>query len=260
MKTFRSAAFAVAFLPAFTLGWILEEPVDYPKQLQKADFAGIVEVTKITETGHKKILYHGGVAFRELTLELKVRSPIKGTGDTLTCRIYREPTREELLTDGVSDDAADKILLNLGTDETLHLFPAHVVKGNHLLVYLRSEGTTHSPITGDLDSSHSLLRIAPSNLVNALSQKQGAAPNPTPNDTKPANRSPPSYSRHTASTSASIIEKCIPHHQSSQNHPVGFFAMECSRSASFFSPGICIGEPVSPSLTHMIAMAPGFPY
>ena len=169
MKTFRSAAFALIIASSSALGWVIEEPIDYPKQLQEADFAGIVEVTKIVETGHKKILYKGSVAFRELALELKVLSPFKGKGDTITCSIYREPTEEELLADGLAKNEVFKTLLNLGTNEMLHLFPARVTLGVQLLAYLRFEGSNLYPVAGDLNSSRSLLRLDPSNMVNTLS-------------------------------------------------------------------------------------------
>jgi hypothetical protein len=174
MKTFLSAAFAIIIASSFVHGWVIQEPIDYSKQLQKADFVGIVEVTKIVSTGQKKLMSGYNVQFRELRLEMKVLSAFKGHGETLTCKIYREPTEAELLADGVSKEDVMKILLNLGTDESLHLFPAHVTKGANLLAYLRADGEEHFPVSGDLDSSRSLLSIAPSNLVNGLRREQEA--------------------------------------------------------------------------------------
>jgi hypothetical protein len=174
MKTIRSVALAVGIASTSVFGWIIEEPIDYPKQLQSADFVGLVEVTRILETGNKKVLYDGSVHFRELTLELKVMSAFKGKGETVTCRIYREPSREELIADGVAESDVMKILLNLGTDEMLHLFPARVTQRDHLLVYLRSTESIHVPVTGELNSSRSLLRLEPSNMAHTLDRKQQA--------------------------------------------------------------------------------------
>lgn len=154
--------------------WVIEKPIDYADQLKKSDFSGIVEVTSVVATGEKKLMSGYDVHFRELRLELKVLSVIKGQGETLTCKIYREPTEEELLADGVAKEDVLKILLNLGTDESLHLFPAHVTKGANLLVYLRADGSEHFPVAGDIDSSRSLLSLKPSNLVNALPKEQEA--------------------------------------------------------------------------------------
>ena len=174
MKTFLSAALAIAIASSFAHGWVIQEPIDYSKQLQKADFVGIVEVTKIVATGQKKLMPGYNVHFRELRLEMKVLSAFKGDSESITCIIYREPTEEELLGDGVTKDDVMKVLLNLGTDESLHLFPAHVTKGAHLLAYLRADGAEHFPVAGDIESSRSLLSIEPSNLVNALPRKQEA--------------------------------------------------------------------------------------
>jgi hypothetical protein len=181
MKTFLSFFFAIIIASSLALGWVIQEPIDYSNQLQKADFVGIVEVTKIVETGHKKVIYEGGVHFRELKLELNVLSPLKGKGHSLTCCIFREPTREELIADGVAESDVMKILLNLGTDEMQHLFPARVTKGAHLLAYLKADGSDHLPVAGDLNSSRSLLTIEPSNLVNALPRKQEAEQVVSPN-------------------------------------------------------------------------------
>lgn len=174
MKTFLSAAFAIIIASSFAHGWVIPEPIDYSKQLQKADFVGIVEVTKIVATGQKKLMPGYNVQFRELRLEMEVLSVFKGRSETLTCMIYRAPTEEELLADGVTKEDVMKILLNLGTDESLHLFPAHVTKGANLLAYLRADGSEHFPVAGDLNSSRSLLSLEPSNLVNALPRNQEA--------------------------------------------------------------------------------------
>lgn len=175
MKIFRLAASAIIIASSPALGWILQEPIDYTKQLRKADFVGIVQVTKIIETGRKKVILPGEpVRFRELSLEFKVLSVFKGKGATIKCSIYREPTQAELLADGVAESDVFRILLNLGTNESLHLFPARVTKGAHLLAYLKVDGPDHFPVTGDLDSSRSLLSLEPSNLVNALPKQQEA--------------------------------------------------------------------------------------
>jgi hypothetical protein len=166
MKTILSTAIAIAIASVSAHGWVIEEPMDYPKQLQGSDFVGVVEVSKISETGVKKVLYDGGEAFRELRLELKVLSTFKGSGKMITCSIYREPTRDELLADGVPEDDVFRILLNLGTTEILHLFPARAKPGEQLLVYLRSEGSKYFPLAGDLNSSRSILCLKPSNMVN----------------------------------------------------------------------------------------------
>mgnify|MGYP006969488543 CR=1 FL=1 len=187
MKIFRSAAFAIIIASSSALGWVIEEPIDYPKQLQGADFVGIVAVTKIVETGRKKaILSDQPAQCRELSLELKVLSVFKGSGTTIKCSIYREPTEEELRADGVPESDVLKLLLNLGTDEMLHLFPARIRKGDHLLAYLKAGDSDHSPVTGDLNSSRSLLGVEPSSLVNALTRKQEAEQDGTE---QPATRS-----------------------------------------------------------------------
>jgi hypothetical protein len=174
MKTILSVVFSIIIASSSGLGWVIEERIDYAKQLQKADFVGIVEITKIVETGRKKVLNKGSVQFRELRLELNVLSPLKGRGLSLTCCIFREPTEDELIADGVAENEVKRILLNLQTDEMLQLFPARVTKGAQLLVYLRVDGSEHFPVTGDLRSSRSLLRLAPSNLINALPREQEA--------------------------------------------------------------------------------------
>jgi hypothetical protein len=174
MKIIRTMVLVIGISSASVFGWIVEEPIDFPKQMQSADFVGIVEVTKVLETGRKKVLYDGGVHFRELTLEFKVMSVFKGQGKAVTCRIYREPTREELIADGLDEDEVRKVLLNLGTDEALHLFPARVAQGDQLLVYLRSTEETCVPVTGDLKSSHALLRLEPSNMINTPVRKHEA--------------------------------------------------------------------------------------
>src|SRR6478609_8304659 len=130
MKPIISTIAAIAIASTSAFGWIIEKPIEYSEQLQKADFVGILEVSKIVETGRKKaLLSDQAVQFRELRLELKVLSAFKGAGETITCSIYREPTRKELLADGVAESDVLKILLNLGTDETLHLFPARAEQG-----------------------------------------------------------------------------------------------------------------------------------
>jgi len=159
---------AILLATATSFGWLDVKPIDYAAQMKSADFVGIVEVTKITETGNKKVLRDGDVAFRELRLELKVLSAMKGSAKVVICNIYREPTREELIADGVAADQVFRILLNLGTSEELHLFPARAVRGDLLLVYLRLEGLIHVPVSGSLESSRSILRIEPSNIVNNL--------------------------------------------------------------------------------------------
>jgi len=174
MKTILSTVAVAVIASVSALGWVIEKPIDYADQLKKSDFSGIVEVTSVVATGQKKLMPGYNVQFRELKLELKVLSAFKGRGETLTCSIYREPTEVELLADGVAKDDVLKILLNLGTDEILHLFPARVSQGAKLLVYLRSAGTSYSPTTGDLDSSRSLLRIEPSNLVNTMDKNGNA--------------------------------------------------------------------------------------
>ena len=172
MKTLISTIAAIAIASTSAPGWILEKPIDYSDQLQRADFVGIVEVSKIVETGLKKVLLSDQAAqFRDLRLELKVLSAFKGRGETIRCSIYREPTREELLADGVAESDVFKILLNLGTDETLYLFPARAAQGEHLLAYLCSKDSRYFPVAGDLHSSRSLLRLKPSNLVNTLDLK-----------------------------------------------------------------------------------------
>jgi hypothetical protein len=187
MKTFLSATFAIIIASSFAHGWVSQEPIDYSKQLQKADFVGIVEVTKIFETGQKKLMSGYNVQFREVRLEMKVLSAFKGRSETLTCKIYREPTKEELLADGVTKEDVMKILLNLWTDESLQLFPARVAKGANLLAYLRSDGTEHIPVDGDLDSSRSLLSLEPSNRGSDLPRKQEAEQDATSNGEKPPN-------------------------------------------------------------------------
>ena len=175
MKTIISTLVAISIASTSGVGWILEKPVDYSHQLQKADFVGIVEVSKIVETGRTKVLLSDqAVQFRELRLELTVLSAFKGDRKMVTCSIYREPTEEELLADGVAEKDVFRILLNLGVDEALHLFPARAKRGDKLLVYLGSGADGFSPITGALESSRSLLRVEPSNLVNTLHQNQNA--------------------------------------------------------------------------------------
>ncbi len=175
MKIFLSAAFAIIIASSSALGWVIEEPIDYSKQLQQADFVGIVEVTKIVETGRKKaILPDQGdqvVQFRELKLELKVLSVFKGSGATIKCNIYRAPTKEELRADGVPERDVYRIFLILAIDEGLQLSSSHVTKGAHLLTYLKAGGSDHLPVTGDLNSSRSLLRLEPSNLINTFPRK-----------------------------------------------------------------------------------------
>ena len=168
MKLALSSILAILLATATSFGYIIEKPIDYARQMKSADFVGIVEVTKITETGNKKVLRDGGVAFRELRLELKVLSALKGNAKVLICNIYREPTREELIADGVAADKVFLVLLNLGTSEELHLFPARVVSRDLLLVYLRLVDRVHVPVSGELESSRSILRIEPSNIVNNL--------------------------------------------------------------------------------------------
>jgi len=175
MKTFLSVAFAIIIASSPAIGWVIEEPIDYSKQLQQADFVGIVEVTRIVETGRKKIILpdQGGpvVKFRELNLELKVLSIFKGSGATIKCNIYRAPTEEELRADGVPERDVLRTFLILATDEGLQLSSSHTTKGTHLLVYLKAGGSNHFPVTGDHNSSRSLLRLEPSNLVNTHSQE-----------------------------------------------------------------------------------------
>ena len=173
MKKLLSPACAFIITASSALGWIHQEPADYSKQLKNSDFVGIVEVTKIIETGKKKvILPDQTVQFRELRLEFKVVSSLKGSAETIKCSIYREPTEDELLADGVPKSDVLLILMNLGTNEVLHLLPARVTKGAHLLVYLKANGSDYTPVTGDLDSSSSLLKIEPSNLLSTLPRKQ----------------------------------------------------------------------------------------
>jgi hypothetical protein len=180
MKTILLTVAVAIIASASALGWVMEKPIDHAEQLKKSDFSGIVEVTSIVATGQKKLLADyrlmpgHNVQFRELRLDLKVLSAFKGRSETLTCSIYRAPTEEELIADGVTKEDIMKILLNLSTDEWLHLFPAHVTKGAHILVYLKADGVEHIPVTGDLKSSRSLLIIKPSNLVNTMDRNGNA--------------------------------------------------------------------------------------
>jgi len=184
VKIFLTAIIVILIAPASSHGWIIEEPVDYPKLLREADFVGVVGVFKVIETGRKKVLHKDGVAFRELRLELEVLSLLKGEGGKIACVIHREPTEAELLADGVSEDEVMKILLDLGTDEGMHLFPARVAQGDQLLVYLRSTESTHVPVTGHLNSSRSLFRLEPSNMVNTPHRNQNAEIVPAAPDLK----------------------------------------------------------------------------
>lgn len=177
MKMIRTISLVFAIASASAHGWIVEEPIDFAKQMQSADLVGIVEVTKVLETGRKKVLYDGGVHFRELKLELKVLSAFKGKEKWVTCMIYREPTREELIAEGLDENEVRRVLLNLGTDESLHLFPARVTQRAQLLVYLKASESIYLPVTGELKSSRSLLRLEPSNMVNTLDLKQSGSPN-----------------------------------------------------------------------------------
>jgi hypothetical protein len=174
MKTILTTVVVTVMASVYAHGWVIEKPIDYADQLKKSDFSRIVEVTSVVATGQKKLMSGYNVHFRELRLEMKVLSVFKGRGETITCKIYREPIEEELLADGVAKEDVMKILLNLGTDETLHLFPAHVTKGANLLAYLRAEDEEYLPVAGDLESSRSLLSLEPSNLVNTLPRKQEA--------------------------------------------------------------------------------------
>jgi hypothetical protein len=176
MKTFLSAIFTIIIASSSAFGWVIEKPVDYSKQLQQADFVGVVEVTKIVETGRKKaiLLPDQPVQFRELSLELKVLSALKGSGSTIKCSIYREPTEDELRADGIPEHDVFRLLVTIGTDEMLQLFLARITKGAHLLAYLKSGGSDYSPVTGDLNSSHSLLMIHSSNLIDSHSEEEDA--------------------------------------------------------------------------------------
>ncbi|QQL43957.1 hypothetical protein [Sulfuriroseicoccus oceanibius] len=144
-------------------GWPVIEPVDHAGQLESADFVGVVEVAEINETGKKILLCQDSVAFRELRLSLRVLSCFKGQGaEMLTCSILREPTREELIADGVSEENLRLVLLNMAVDEELHLLPARAQRRDQLLVYLASTEDGFVPLTGYLESSRSLFVIEPS--------------------------------------------------------------------------------------------------
>jgi hypothetical protein len=192
MKIILSTAVSIALATVSAIGWIIDKPIDYPKQLQSADFVGVVEVTKIVDTGKKKVISEGGVAFRELRLELKVLSSFKGKGETIMCSIYREPTEEELIADGVAKNDAWMIHINLVCAEVQHLFPARAMAGERLLVYLAEETNGFTPVSGDCDSSHSLIRLEPSNLVNTLdlARRRAEQPGPAQPATQPADKPP----------------------------------------------------------------------
>jgi hypothetical protein len=187
MKTILSTVIVAIMASAHALGWVIDKPIDYADQLKKSNFTGIVEVTSVVATGEKKLMSGYNVLFRELRLELKILSVFKGHGEKLTCKIYRVPTEEELLADGVTNIDVLKILLNLGSDESLHLFPAHVRKGANLVVYLRADGSEYFPVSGDLDSSRSLLSLKPSNLINSIPIIQEVQQDATSNGDKPSN-------------------------------------------------------------------------
>ena len=168
-----TASIALFVFTAFSVfGWVVEKPINYAKQLKEAHFVGLVEVQGIKESGKSKAFEEGGIKFREQILELKVLSGFKGEATVISCSIYREPTRDELISDGVPEGQAMKVLLNLGVNEALHLFPARVGKGDHLLTYLDVIDGAYLPATGNLYSSRSFLRVELSNLVNRFDLTQ----------------------------------------------------------------------------------------
>jgi hypothetical protein len=170
MKSLRSVLVSWA-LACHAFGWILVEPVDHSKQLASSDFAGIVEVTGLADTGRKKVMSGHEVAFREVKVILKVISPFKGGEEgQLACTIYRVPTEEELIADGMSREEALKQSLVLGTDESLHVFLAEVREKDRLLAYLVKSGDSFSPVTGDEKASQALLRME---MANQLSEPAG---------------------------------------------------------------------------------------
>ncbi|MCW1885029.1 hypothetical protein OKA04_09845 [Luteolibacter flavescens] len=148
-------------------GWIHEEPVDHSKQLASSQFAGIVEVTSLTDTGEKRRMFDYKVAFREVKVALKVLSHLKGEKKgELAFTVYREPTEEELVADGMSREDAFQTSLNLGCDERLHLYLVKVRRRDHLMVYLKKSGDGFSPVAGDEKASRSIHRMEEANVLN----------------------------------------------------------------------------------------------
>ena len=143
-------------------GWELEEPVNHSKQFNSSQLVALIEVTGVKETGLSKKIRKGDVGYREIRLNFKILSVLKGENPhSIVCNIYREPTTKELMQGGMTYDQVRQRLLKDGNNSAVKL--ANVSKGEQLLVYLNvSKDGKYKPVSGDLESSRSLLRIKPS--------------------------------------------------------------------------------------------------
>ncbi|MCW1924997.1 hypothetical protein OKA05_20710 [Luteolibacter arcticus] len=178
MKMFLWSILVSLALACHAAGWIHVEPADHAKQLASSDFAGIVEVTSLADTGRKKVMFGNEVAFREVKVTLKVLSPFKGGKDgQLDCMIYRRPTDDELIADGMPRKDVLNASLNLATDESLHLFLVAIRRNERLMAYLVKSGDTFVPVTGDEKASQSLHRLE---MANQLSVPEAGEEKPGP--------------------------------------------------------------------------------
>ena len=143
-------------------GWELEEPVNHSKQFNSSQLVALVKVEGVKESGLSKKIHKEDVAYREIHLTFKVLSVLKGKRTKfITCSVYREPTTDELMREGMTFQQIRQRILNSENDYSVKL--ANVSKGEQLLVYLNiSKGGQYIPVSGDLESSRSLLKIKPS--------------------------------------------------------------------------------------------------
>ncbi|MBT8038210.1 MAG: hypothetical protein KJO21_11755 [Verrucomicrobiae bacterium] len=175
-------------------GW-RDFSIDHGKQFEAADFVGIVAVTETAETDKSKTLKKGGFPFREVRLKVKVLSSFKGEiTENFELSIYRLPTRQEVMAGGLSRKVYRSMLLTQydGEDDS----PAWVEKEDRLLVYLSFADGKYTPVSGDLESSRSLLRIERAEKIETLprnrkAEQDGADQPATAPESKPEGDSEP---------------------------------------------------------------------
>jgi len=170
MKLLTSLILALGLLLMPAQGWLHMESLDFEALRESANLVAVVKVDRIEETGKTKH-YKDHVKLREQVLHLMILSALKGEAACVSCRIYREPTGEELIADGIPEGQLRRFMLKLGVDEVLHFSPARISEGDILLVYLKRDGEHYQPVTGDF-TSRSLLRVLPSDRANLYKQSE----------------------------------------------------------------------------------------
>jgi hypothetical protein len=78
-----------------SLAWMDLQP-DYKKQFESSDVVAVVRVTSISDTGVTNALQGTRLRFREMRVEMRVTSLLKGEApEQIKCMLYRFPTESE---------------------------------------------------------------------------------------------------------------------------------------------------------------------